>query len=146
MGEVLEMCSRIQVVGPMMHPLPGHSRKPCQGAHPQWVPMSEVLLHRVLLPEGFQDPLKILQNIVCACVCASATGPCRKGAFLECLLTFSSVSITRWCRTFICQAAFCSRDAAMSSTSRMDLHCPPGLSLPGASSRERRPCSSTLKT
>lgn len=91
-------------------------------------------------------PLKILQNIACACVCASATGPCQKGAFLECLLTFSSVSITRQSRTFIHRAAFCSRDAATSSAG-MDCSSrwPPGMSLPGATSREHRPCFSTLK-
>lgn len=84
---------------------------------------------------------------MCACVCASATGSCRKGAFLECLLTFSSVSITRQSRTFIHRAAFCSRDAATSSTAGMDgsFRWPPGTSLLGATSREHRPCSSTLK-
>lgn len=58
-----------------------------------------------------RTPLKLLQNIVCACVCASATGPCRKGACLECLLTCSLVSITHQSRVLIHQA-FCSRDTA----------------------------------
>lgn len=93
-----------------------------------------------------RTPLKILQNIVCACVCASVTGPCQKGAFLECLLTFSLVFITHQSRMFIHRAAFCSRDAAMSSAgmdgnSRWLLR----MSLPGATSREHRPWSSTLK-
>lgn len=89
-------------------------------------------------------PLKILQNI--ACVCTSVTGPCQKGAFLECLLTFSLVSTTRRPRMFIHRAAFCSRNAATSSAgmdgnSRWRL----GMSLPGATSGEHRPWSSTLK-
>lgn len=90
--------------------------------------------------------LKILQNIVCACVCASVTGPCQKGAFLECLLTFSLVFITHQSRMFIHRAAFCSRHAATSSAG-MDGNSrwPLRISMPEATSREHRPWSSTLK-
>lgn len=79
-------------------------------------------------------------------VCSSATGWCWKGALLECLLAFSSVSVTHRSRMFTHQAAPCSRGVATSSaridsSSRWLL----GMSLPGVTSREYRMCSSMLK-
>lgn len=90
--------------------------------------------------EAFHDPLK---NFAKHFVSVSETRPCWKGAFLECLLTISSVSITHWFRTFTLWAALCSRDVAVSSTgmegSSVVSRCPPGMMHGGAV------CSSVLK-
>lgn len=133
-------------MGPMLHCLPGPSPKPHCEAYPQQVLMSEVLLHHVLLLGGFPGSLQKFCKTLCVGVCTSVTGSCWKGAFLECLLTFASVSIIHRPRTSIHQAAFCSRNVATSSA-RMDSSSRwfPGMSLPGAASREYRTCSSMLK-
>lgn len=123
------MCFRSWVVGPARCPLPQTiPRGSSLTGADQWGSAAPCAPPRRVS----RIPLKILQNIVCACVCASVTRPCWKGVCLECLLTFSLVSITHQSRMFIHQA-FRSRDTAMFSAGMDGSSQTPRMSLPGPS-------------
>lgn len=123
------MCFRSRVVGPALCPQPQPTLRASSltGAD-QWGSAAP----RAPPWRVSGIPLKILQNIVCACVCASATGLCQKGAYLECLLTFSLVSITHHLgcsstRPFAPETQPCSLLGWMAAPQ------PPRMSLPGPS-------------